>query len=44
VAGTGVETAFNKCAELTAKASDSYDALGMPTSLGGASGAMKLDT
>lgn len=43
VAGTGVETAFNKCAELTAKASDSSDALGMPTSLGGASGAMKLD-
>jgi Ras-related protein Rab-7A len=40
--GDGVEQAFGKCAELTAK-SDESDAFGMPTSLGGATGAMKLD-
>ena len=39
--GTNVETVFRKAAELTA-AGDSMD-FGMPTSLSGAGGAMKLD-
>ena len=39
--GTNVEPVFRKAAELTA-AGDSMD-FGMPTTIGGASGGMKLD-